>query len=256
MRLLVDIGNSRVKSAIDHDGQLEPLEPFAWKDVFLHEPLAAHWLSVLDGRSPDSVHVSNVTGDRLLPNLSAWCCEHFGIRPIAMRSTESFGTLVNGYTEPETFGVDRWAAMIGARATHEGALCIIDSGTATTVDLIDADGRHRGGAILPGIYTMRRSLGRYTTALFAADGEISPFSTNTAAGIAGGTGFASVGAIDRLVDEARAEIGELTAIVTGGESLILQMMMNNTVVRDPLLVLRGVAEVANDVEDGDVRALC
>jgi len=256
MRLLVDIGNSRMKSAIDHGGQLEPLAPIAWKDVFLHQPLSEHWLSALDGRTPDSVHVSNVAGDRLLPNLSAWCCEHFGIRPIAMRSTTHFGTLVNGYTEPETLGVDRWAAMIGARATHEGALCVVDSGTATTVDLIDARGRHLGGAILPGIYTMRRSLGKYTAALFAADGEIGPFSDNTAAGIAGGTGFASVGAIDRLVDEARARVGQMTAVVTGGESTILQMLMTNEVVRDPLLVLRGVGEVADQLDADDARARC
>ena len=251
MRLLVDIGNSRMKSAVDHGGQLEPLTPFAWKGAFLHDTLSEHWLAALDGRHPDSVHVSNVAGDRLLPNLTAWCCEHFGIRPVAMRSTAHFGTLINGYAEPDTFGVDRWAAMIGARAHHDGALCVIDSGTATTVDLIDASGVHRGGAILPGIYTMRRSLGRYTAALFAADGEISPFSDNTAGGIAGGTGYASVGAIDRLVDEAREVVGDLTAIVTGGESMILQMMMNNEVVRDPLLVLRGVAEVANRAEGED-----
>lgn len=256
MRLLVDIGNSRMKSAIDDGGELQPLETFAWKDVFLHERLSAHWLSALGGRTPRSVHVSNVAGDRLLPNLSAWCCDHFGIRPVELRSEARFGELINGYAEPHTFGVDRWAAMIGARVGHSGALCVVDSGTATTVDLVDADGRHRGGAILPGIYTMRRSLGKYTAALFAADGEISPFSDNTAAGIAGGTGYASVGAIDRLVDEARDVVGDLTTVVTGGESAILAELMRNPVQRDPLLVLRGVAAVADTVEHNDERARC
>ena len=256
MRILVDIGNSRLKSAIDAGDGLEPLEPFPWHDAFLHELLSEHWLAPLNGRVPEAVHVSNVAGDRLLPNLAAWCCEHFGVRPVEMRSTGRFGALVNGYAEPETFGVDRWAAMIGARAHHAGALCVIDSGTATTVDLVDASGRHLGGAILPGIYTMRRSLGKYTAALFAADGEIDPFSDNTAAGIAGGTGYASVGAIDRLVDEARAVVGDLTAVVTGGESGILESLMRNAVVRDPLLVLRGVAVAADEVVPGDLRARC
>ena len=257
MRVLVDIGNSRMKSALDGGDGLEPLVAFPWQGAFLNELLAEHWLGPLDGRVPTSVHVSNVAGDRLLPNLAAWCCEHFGVRPVPMRSTARFGALVNGYAEPGTFGVDRWAALIGARAHHPGALCVIDSGTATTVDVVDADGRHRGGAILPGIYTMRRSLGKYTAALFAADGAIEPFSNNTAAGIAGGTGYASVGAIDRLVDEARAVVGEdLTAIVTGGESEILESLMHNEVVRDPLLVLRGVAVAADEVAAGDARARC
>lgn len=247
MRILVDIGNSRCKSAIEDEAGLHPLETFAWHDSFLHEVLDDIWLKPLAGRMPDSVIVSNVAGDRLLPNLSAWCCSHLGIKPIAVKSTLEFDGLVNGYEDPASFGVDRWAAMIGARNEHDGALCVIDSGTATTVDVITADGQHLGGAILPGIYTMRRSLGKYTSALFAADGEISPFSTNTAGGIAGGTGFASVGAMDRFVMEANKLVSPVTTILTGGESAILESMMMSDVILDPLLVLKGVAVLGGNL---------
>ena len=244
MRLLVDIGNSRMKSAIDEGGALHPLETFAWRETFLDTALDRVWLEAFGNRYPASIHVSNVAGERLLPNLSAWCCSRWQVRPVPIRAEASFAGLVNGYAEPETFGVDRWAAMIGARGAHRGALCIVDSGTATTVDVVHADGRHTGGAILPGIYTMRRSLGKYTAALFAADGDIGPFSDNTAAGIAGGTGYASVGAIERLVREAERLAGPLTTIVTGGESAILESLMERSVSRDPLLVLRGVSAIA------------
>ncbi|MFK8084265.1 MAG: type III pantothenate kinase [Granulosicoccus sp.] len=247
MRILVDIGNSRCKAAIEDDEGLHELPTFAWKDVFLHEVLDTHWRKPLGNRLPGSIIVSNVAGDRLLPNLSAWCCAQLGVEPVAVVSTAQFKGLKNGYQEPSTFGVDRWAAMIGARAEHSGALCVIDSGTATTVDVITADGQHLGGAILPGIYTMRRSLGKYTSALFAADGEITPFSDNTAGGIAGGTGFASVGAMDRFVMEANKLTGPVTTVVTGGESAILESMMVSEVVRDPLLVLKGVAVLAGSL---------
>ena len=251
MRLVVDIGNSRMKSAIDEGGgTLHPLETFAWRETFLDTALERVWLEALGNRYPESIHVSNVAGDRLLPNLTAWCCSHWQTRPVPVRSEASFEGLVNGYEEPSTFGVDRWAAMIGARGTHRGALCVVDSGTATTVDVVHADGRHAGGAILPGIYTMRRSLGKYTAALFAADGAISPFSDNTASGIAGGTGYASVGAIERLVREAERLAGPLTTVVTGGESAILESLMERAVSRDPLLVLRGVSAIA-DARGGD-----
>lgn len=241
MRVVVDIGNSRFKSAIDDETGLQPLRAFAWKDTFLHDALKEVWLEALDGRIPESVIVSNVAGERLLPNLSAWCLTHFHIAPISVKSSASFQGLINGYADPGAFGVDRWAAMVGARSEHSGSLCVIDSGTATTVDLINASGRHLGGAILPGIYTMRRSLGKYTDALFAADGEMNPFSDNTAGGIAGGTGFASVGAMDRMVDEANKQVGPVTTIITGGESGILESLMLSPVIRDPLLVLKGVS---------------
>lgn len=241
MRILVDIGNSRCKSAIEDEDGMHPLKTFAWNDVFLNEVLDEVWLRELGNKRPESVHVSNVAGERLLPNLSAWCCQNFGVKPVAIEPRAYFQGLRNAYEEPQTFGVDRWAAMIGARSMYEGGLCVIDSGTATTVDLVDADGQHLGGAILPGIYTMRRSLGKYTSALFAADGDISPFSNNTASGIAGGTGFASIGAVERLVFEAAQRVDPLTVVVTGGESAILESFMRSPVKRDPMLVLRGVS---------------
>lgn len=259
MRILVDIGNSRCKSAIEDEDGLHPLATFAWKDVFLHEVLDKVWLQVLGNRLPNSVHVSNVAGERLLPNMSAWCCDKFGMKPVAIQSSAEFEGLKNAYKEPETFGVDRWAAMIGARSQYSGGLCVIDSGTATTVDLIDADGQHLGGAILPGIYTMRRSLGKYTSALFAADGYISPFSDNTASGIAGGTGFASIGAMERLVYEASRRVSPLTTVVTGGEAKILESFMRIPVKRDPLLVLKGVSALGgalSEVELGLASSRC
>jgi type III pantothenate kinase len=245
MRLLVDIGNSRVKSAIDDDGELRPLETFAWQGVFLHEVLARHWISALEHDTPTSVHVSNVAGDRLLPNMKAWCVKNWGLEPVSLEKAAEFQGLVNGYSDPQTLGADRWAAMIGARQICAGPLCVVDSGTATTVDVIDETGQHIGGAILPGIYTMRRSLGKYTAALFAADTEIGAFADNTASGIAGGTGFASVGAVDRFVREAELRVGPVTTILTGGESEILQSFMLSASRRDPLLVLRGIKAVAD-----------
>jgi len=252
MRILVDIGNSRCKSAIEDEEGLHEVDTFAWGGIFLHEVLDELWLKRLGNRRPTSVLVSNVAGQALLPNMAAWCCSKFELQPIAVKSTAVFQGLKNGYQEPETFGVDRWAAMIGARSQYNGALCVVDSGTATTVDLIDTSGKHLGGAILPGIYTMRRSLGKYTSALFAADGEMSPFSTNTASGIAGGTGYASVGAIDRLVHEASLIVGPMTTIVTGGEATILESMMETKVIVDPLLVLKGVSAMGGHMSEKEL----
>jgi len=244
MRILVDIGNSRCKSAFEDENGLHPLETFAWRDVFLHEMLEEIWLKPLAGRVPVSVHVSNVAGSGLLPNMNAFCCSNFGFQPVEVKSQAEFNGLKNGYPDPSSFGVDRWVAMVGARSQFDGALCVIDSGTATTVDLINAEGQHLGGAILPGIYTMRRSLGKYT-------------SNNTAGGIAGGTGYAAVGAMDRMVYEAEQLVSPLTTVVTGGDAETLESMMHSTVVRDPLLVLRGVSAVAVNLSFDEItRASC
>ena len=193
MKLLVDIGNSRLKSAIAYEGELQALPSVGWREFPVEHWMETVWLDALCGITPDSVLVSNVAGEDLLPTLDDWCCHQWHYKPVVISSSHSCAGLTNGYAEPHRLGVDRWAAMLGAREIQSGALCVIDCGTATTVDVIRADGLHLGGAILPGMYTMRRALGKFTAALFPADGDILPFSNNTAGAIAGGTGFGNRG---------------------------------------------------------------
>ena len=257
VNIYIDIGNSRFKSAVTENDKLLPFAPVPWHD----EPLAVSLDNLWAGLKPERVVVCNVAGDKVLPDLQQWCSANLGFEAEVVATAAEFSGftanstqgskqqgaavyLKNGYTEPARLGTDRWAAMIGARAHYQGALCVIDSGTATTVDLIDAQGQHLGGAILPGVYTMRRSLGKYTAALFTASGDMSPFSTDTAAGIAGGTGYASAGAIDRLIDESLQRLDDVTTVFTGGEASVIQPILRNIAVVDEQLVLKGVAVMA------------
>ena len=242
MNFYLDIGNSRLKSAFDSDTGLQAFEPLAWRDAGLDERLEQLWA----GHKPSQVFVCHVAEQTVLSQLERWCRENWQLDPQILASGEEFNGLRNGYQKPDMLGTDRWAAMVGARAQHSGALCVIDSGTATTVDLIDANGQHLGGAILPGVNSMRRALGKYTAALFKAAGDVEPFSRDTAAGIAGGTGYASAGAIDRLIDEAMDRVGELTIIFTGGEAALVAPLLRHPVIVDEMLVLTGVAALATD----------
>ncbi len=73
--------------------------------------------------------------------------------------------VVNGYADPSLLGVDRWLAVIGAYQRVQGACVVADIGTAATVDVVAADGRHRGGYIVPGPQLMVASLLRGTSDL-------------------------------------------------------------------------------------------
>ena len=64
----------------------------------------------------------------------------------------------NGYTDASKLGVDRWAAIIAAHHHYSGMKCVVDSGTALTLDIVDEDGRHHGGLIVPGYELMLNSL--------------------------------------------------------------------------------------------------
>ena len=81
--------------------------------------------------------------------------------------------LLNSYAEPERMGVDRWLAMLAARDGSKDAFCVIDAGTAVTIDIVTADGQHLGGYILPGPAMMRRAL-MTDTGLIRFDTESQP----------------------------------------------------------------------------------
>ena len=245
MNIYIDIGNSRFKSAAVTAEIIHPFEPVVWHDSDLEAEFDRLW----GEHQPARIVVCNVAADKVLPRLQQWCQLKYGYSAEVIRTSGECRGLVNGYEEPTQLGADRWVAMIGARAHYPGAICVIDSGTATTVDVVTEQGQHLGGAILPGVNTMRRALGKYAAALFTASGDIQPFSTDTASGIAGGTGFASVGAIDRLIDEAARQVSSPTVIFTGGEATLVAPYLRNDVIVDELLVLKGIAALAEDTAE-------
>jgi type III pantothenate kinase len=73
----------------------------------------------------------------------------------------------NAYPQPHLLGADRWVAAIGAYHLARGACCVVDIGTAATIDAITADGQHLGGFIVPGPALMMSSLHAGTSNLAA-----------------------------------------------------------------------------------------
>ncbi len=157
MIVCLDSGNTRVKWGV-HDGT-------AWLAQGAVAQADIAQLAGLPGKwpRPDKVMLANVAGpqvaSRLAEQLAPWrpCLQE--IRPSARA-----GGVSNCYRSPERLGVDRWCALVGARALHAGAALVVMAGTATTIDTLAADGCFAGGDILPGIGLMRRSLAQGTAA--------------------------------------------------------------------------------------------
>ena len=72
------------------------------------------------------------------------------------------GGVTCGYDKPSRLGVDRWLAMVAAYNKHHQAVLVIDAGSAVTLDVVDQNGFHLGGYILPGTSLMVESLRRGT----------------------------------------------------------------------------------------------
>src|SRR5262249_18070441 len=98
----------------------------------------------------DRILVSSVAGSRVNRMLAEAAPRAHGPKPEFVSSQRRAGGVTTAYAEPWRLGVDRFVMAIGAHRLARGrAVCIISVGTALTIDLVDAKGLHRGGAILP-----------------------------------------------------------------------------------------------------------
>lgn len=77
----------------------------------------------------------------------------------AVKSCKNLLGVTNAYSEPELLGVDRWVAAVEAYNRFQSRpVMVVDAGTAITIDVVDADGLHQGGFIVPNGDLMQRSL--------------------------------------------------------------------------------------------------
>lgn len=244
MNLLLDIGNTRIKWAlaagaggIVHSGAAV----HAGRDF--HEVLAglaAAW------PTPERVVACSVAGPAVAEALAAEARWRWD-RPVQRVTAAAAGHGVSSaYADPATLGADRWVAMVAAHALWPGNVLVADCGTAVTVDVVSADGRHRGGLIMPGLALMRRSLAAATSGVGQhAEGEVVDLAAGTADAVHSGTVLMLEAALARAADSARRDYGApFTAVITGGDAAGLLARLPGEWHHEPHLVLKGLAIMA------------
>lgn len=213
MRLLMDIGNSEVKWASDAGLANENVQRAPSQD--LAGSLIPQLVSL---PSPSEVAIACVLQPERRRELDAWIEDNWGVSPrLAQTRAQELG-VVNGYRPPERLGVDRWLGLLAARAISTEPLLVVDCGTATTLDAMDAAGRHLGGVILPGLRLFHQCLNSQThIPPVEMNGEIGDFATDTAAGIASGAMLATTSAVEAMLERVRQACGrQPRCLLTGG----------------------------------------
>ena len=261
MILLLDIGNTRVKWGILEQGALNVSE-----DTFPIMEIVAGLDGYLAGiERPDEVYISNVTGKETGRKIKEWVKKAWGVSPNFVVSRPESSGIRNAYVKPEQLGSDRWMAMIGAfqyctgldNASKKGSfdnkntLCVIDCGSAVTIDVLTGDGEHQGGLIIPGLGMMRDGLTKKIQIAIneRTENTISLFARDTRSAISGGKLYTLVAALDRIMAELRTEIkASLICIITGGDAKDLLPLLSGEYIFRPNLVLEGLVIIANETK--------
>jgi len=243
MKLLVDIGNSSIKWAILEQDNLGVQKRLLSQGDNLEHILTKAW-----GDIPlSSIWISNVAAPQKAEILSHWLNTHCGLTPTFIKTSRYACGVKNGYKNPEQLGVDRWLALIGAYQLEKTALCVVDCGTAVTLDVLSANGYHQGGLIMPGVTTMHNALFKDThklSHLKKTDNRDNPFlAQDTSTGITLGTLYAIIGLIEYVINTLEKQGNQLKLILTGGSATALESLLQKPYQLVPDLVLQGIKAV-------------
>ena len=245
--LLFDVGNTRVKW-----GVLEGDRIFGYGSID-HEKLAERGFTALTSKLPanvDYVLASNVAGAAFATRLAGVIGIHCDTDVHFARSEKEAYGVRNAYRQPRRLGVDRWVALLGARAETRSAVCVVDAGTAVTIDAMDKTGQHLGGQIIPGTRLMRNALDTQTSGIRLSkrrSGEpgtgMELFASNTGDAVRNGSLSAVCGAIERALKAMRSAGLRPKTILTGGDASRILKQLDGNILYRPHLVLQGLAHM-------------
>ena len=248
MKLLIDMGNSRLKSAVlGVEGELAQFVFDAYGDRKPIDTLASH---IDRYEQIDSVTLVSVLG----ANFYSGVVSLFEDRAIPLcwaASEQQAHGVTNLYNPPRQLGSDRFVALVAARQIFPDQACIVvDCGTAVTVDALTAQGDFCGGVIIPGLRLWSDSLINRAGQLNEHqidDTEL--FAKDTAQAIGSGSLYGLTGAIEGICSRMSEQLkrsaqtnAEPKLIICGGDSQLITEYSQLKFELMPHLVLIGLAE--------------
>jgi len=213
MRLLLDLGNTRLKWALREGSQWRGQGAVAWNDdvaLVLHDA----WRQV---SRPDAVFGASVVDGAREAQVAAVISTCFERSTTWLRTPAQACGVTNSYAEPGRLGVDRFLAMVAAHAEGLSPCVLAGVGTALTLDALTADGHHLGGLIAPGPPLMQQSLlGATARVLVDRPGKVLEVADNTPDAVASGCWQAAAALVERFVAHMSGPLGGAPQLILGG----------------------------------------
>jgi len=238
--IVVDAGNSRLKWAHPAAGAYAPRGELPSDLATLEAALGEAWAPLA---RPDRVVACAVAGGRVREAVDNAARDLWRRRVDWVRAEARAFGVTNAYPRPDTLGADRWVTLIAAHRLHPGPVCIVDCGTAVTLDALDASGTHLGGLIVPGSRLMRAALTQRAPGIPAVEGyALELFADNTAGAVAGGALHATAALVERFVAAMEGRLGgSVACLLAGGDGAALAPCLRCAYTPAPDLVLAGLA---------------
>jgi len=213
MRLLLDLGNTRLKWAMQEGDDRLASGAVAWGDGMI-ATLQAAWQTRPDVRR---VLGASVVAASREADVGALIVETFGVTPEWLQTPAEACGVRNAYPEPARLGIDRFLGLVAAQSAGCSPCVRVGVGTALTLDALAADGRHLGGLIAPGPQLMQQSLLDATARIRSAQaGKLLELADNTADAVVSGCWQAAAALIERFTRRMAAPLGRSPRLLLDG----------------------------------------
>ena len=240
--LLIDIGNTRIKWAQHQAGKLDKMHALVHIDKGIETLLVTSWQQL---NSPEYIYLACV-GPQNTKQQVIQIAEQLwpGVKVQEIHTQKYAHGVQNAYPKYTKLGVDRWLAMLAAYHDYAAPVCIVSCGSALTLDIVNNQGQHLGGMIMPGLNLMQQALSKGTANLKICSEQYSQgLANDTEAAIYNG----NLNAIKGFIEQGLAEYKKpMQLILTGGDAIFLADSLKLEAVIDAELVLKGLALITNE----------
>jgi len=246
MLLVIDVGNSNTVLGIYQGEELLKnwrvgTDKYRTVDEYAMLISDLFRMSDLSFKDLTDVIVSCVVPP-MLNIIDGLCAQYFQLKPYVVGPGMKTGMPIH-YDNPKEVGADRIVNAVAAYEQCQCALIVVDFGTATTFDVISADGSYQGGAIAPGVGISAEALFERASKLprveFSRPQQV--IAKNTVNSMQSGIFFGYVGLVEGIVSRMKKELsGPVKVIATGGLAGPIAAATEAIDQIEPLLTLEGL----------------
>lgn len=236
MNLIIDQGNSRTKIALFEGDELSQL--------FENDSLSIDFILYISRNYPIKgvilSAVKQISTELLFDLQQMFTC----FIQLNWQTPLPIGL---AYKTPETLGVDRIAAVVGAMSETNSPVIVIDAGTAITFDFMDERSVFQGGSIAPGMKMRFAALNHYTDKLPVVEplGDLPVLGYDTTTAIRSGVVNGMRFEIEGFIDLIRSNHPSVLVFLTGGDSIFFAEIIKYPIFVDKNLVLKGLNRILN-----------
>ncbi|MCF6208404.1 MAG: type III pantothenate kinase [Ghiorsea sp.] len=250
--LCIDVGNTQMVFGLYDGEDLKAHWRLSSNQQLTSDELSWQLFGMFSQFGHDPKALNGIMVASVVPHLdevlSEACVQTFGFTPAFIGDKDVKTGMAIDYKNPKEVGADRIVNALAAREMFGAPAIILDCGTATTFDVVSADGRYAGGLIIPGIEVALEALSKRAAKL--PEIAIAPVETligrDTVSSMQAGVYWSAVDGLNGIIKRLLAEKGyeHATIVATGGLSAKLLSDMPKVKHLEPHLTLKGILMLA------------